>query len=57
MADAYIVSARRTAGGRRNGQLSDIHPADLGARVLDAIVAETGVDPAAIDDVTIVERV
>jgi len=51
--DAYIVSARRTAGGRRNGRLAGIHPADLGARVLDAIVAETGVDPAAIDDVII----
>ena len=53
MPDAYIVSARRTAGGRRNGRLAGIHPADLGARVLDAIVAETGVDPAAIDDVII----
>jgi acetyl-CoA C-acetyltransferase len=51
--DAYIVSARRTAGGRRNGRLAGVHPADLGARVLDAIVAETGVDPAAIDDVII----
>jgi acetyl-CoA C-acetyltransferase len=51
--DAYIVSARRTAGGRRNGRLAGIHPADLGARVLDAIVAETGLDPAAIDDVII----
>jgi acetyl-CoA C-acetyltransferase len=50
---AYIVSARRTAGGRRNGRLAGIHPADLGAAVLDAIIAETGVDPAAIDDVII----
>jgi acetyl-CoA C-acetyltransferase len=50
---AYIVSARRTAGGRRNGRLAGVHPADLGARVLDAILAETGVDPAAIDDVII----
>lgn len=53
MPEAYIVSARRTAGGRRNGRLSGIHPADLGARVIDAILAETGVDPAAIDDVII----
>jgi len=50
---AYIVSARRTAGGRRNGRLAGVHPADLGAAVLDAIIAETGVDPAAIDDVII----
>nr|WP_314443484.1 acetyl-CoA C-acetyltransferase [uncultured Sphingomonas sp.] len=53
MPEAYIVSARRTAGGRRNGRLSGVHPADLGARVIDAILAETGVDPAAIDDVII----
>ena len=53
MPEAYIVSARRTAGGRRNGRLAGIHPADLGAAVLDAIMAETGVDPAAIDDVII----
>jgi acetyl-CoA C-acetyltransferase len=51
--EAYIVSARRTAGGRRNGRLAGVHPADLGAAVLDAIVVETGVDPAAIDDVII----
>ena len=53
MPEAYIVSARRTAGGRRNGRLAGVHPADLGAAVLDAIVAEAGVDPSAIDDVII----
>jgi acetyl-CoA C-acetyltransferase len=51
MADAYIVAALRTAGGRRGGRLRDWHPADLGARVLEALVAKTGVDPAAIEDV------
>jgi len=53
MPEAYIVSARRTAGGRRNGRLAGWHPADLGAAVLDALVADAGVDPAAIDDVII----
>src|SRR3546814_1853212 len=53
MPEAYIVSARRTAGGRRNGRLAGWHPADLGALVLDALVADAGVDPAAIDDVII----
>ena len=38
MPEAYIVSARRTAGGRRNGRLSGVHPADLGAAILDALV-------------------
>ena len=51
MADAYIVEAVRTAGGRRNGRLSGIHANDLGAKTLDAIIERTGVDPAAIDDV------
>lgn len=51
MGEAYIVSALRTAGGRRNGRLSGWHPADLAGAVLDATVDKTGVDPAAIDDV------
>jgi len=54
MADAYIVEALRTAGGRaRKGGLVDMHPADLGATVLDALVARTGVDPAAVKDVIV----
>ena len=51
MAEAYIVDAVRTAGGRRDGALKDWHPVDLGAAVLDALVVRTGVDPAAVDDV------
>ena len=51
MAQAYIVAAVRTAGGRRNGRLMSWHPVDLGAAVLDAVAARSGVDPAAIDDV------
>jgi len=51
MAEAYIVGAVRTAGGRRNGRLKDWHPIDLGALVLDELVARTGADPAAIEDV------
>ena len=51
MAEAYIVDALRTAGGRRDGALKDWHPVDLGAAVLDALVERTGIDPAAIEDV------
>jgi acetyl-CoA C-acetyltransferase len=51
MAEAFIVAAARTAGGRRGGRLSGWHPADLAAQVLDALVARSGADPAAIDDV------
>lgn len=53
MAEAYIVDALRTAGGRRNGALRDWHPADMGAAVIDALVAKSGVDPAAIEDVIV----
>ncbi len=51
MSNAYILSAVRTAGGRRNGRLSGWHPVDLAARVLDGLVDRSGVDPARIDDV------
>ncbi len=51
MATAYIVDAVRTAGGRRGGRLAGVHPVDLAAASLDAIVGRTGVDPGAIDDV------
>ncbi|HEX2793268.1 MAG TPA: acetyl-CoA C-acetyltransferase [Croceicoccus sp.] len=51
MSQAYIVAAARTAGGRRKGALAGVHPADLGATVLDALVARSGIDPAVIDDV------
>ena len=48
---AYIVAATRTAGGRRGGRLAGWHPADMGGAVLDALVARSGIDPAAVDDV------
>jgi len=51
VAAAYIVDAVRTAGGRRNGRLSNYHPADLGAVVIDALLERTGIDPAMVEDV------
>ncbi|WP_374420316.1 acetyl-CoA C-acetyltransferase [Novosphingobium arvoryzae] len=51
MATAYIVDAVRTAGGRRGGRLAGVHPVDLAAAALDALVGRTGVDPAGIEDV------
>jgi acetyl-CoA C-acetyltransferase len=51
MAEAYIVAAARTAGGRKGGRLSGWHPADLAAVVLDALVERTGADPAQVEDV------
>jgi acetyl-CoA C-acetyltransferase len=51
MAEAFIVAAARTAGGKRGGALKDWHPADMAAEILDALVARAGIDPAAIEDV------
>jgi acetyl-CoA C-acetyltransferase len=51
MAGAYIIDAVRTPVGRRGGGLAAAHPADLGAHVIAALLARTGVDPAAVDDV------
>ena len=51
MSEAYIVEAVRTPVGRRRGGLAAVHPADLGAHPIRAIVERTGIDPAAIEDV------
>ncbi|GHC58677.1 acetyl-CoA C-acetyltransferase [Streptomyces flavofungini] len=51
MAEAYIVEAVRTPVGKRGGGLAAVHPADLGAHVLKALMERSGVDPAAVDDV------
>ena len=51
MPTAYIVDAVRTAGGRRGGRLAGVHPVDLAAATLDALVSRTGIDPNGVDDV------
>ncbi|KQW42681.1 acetyl-CoA acetyltransferase [Nocardioides sp. Root1257] len=53
MRDAVIVDAVRTpiGKGRPNGALHQIHPADLLARSLDALIDRTGIDPVLVDDV------
>jgi acetyl-CoA C-acetyltransferase len=51
MPDAFIVDAVRTPVGRRGGGLSQIHPADLGAISLGALMDRTGIDPGAVEDV------
>jgi acetyl-CoA C-acetyltransferase len=51
MAEAYIVEAVRTPVGRRGGGLSQVHPADLGAHSIKALLERSGVDPAAVEDV------
>jgi acetyl-CoA acyltransferase len=51
MRDAVIVESVRTPVGRRNGGLSGVHPVDLSAHVLGALVERSGVDPAEVEDV------
>jgi acetyl-CoA C-acetyltransferase len=51
MAEAYIVAAARTAGGKKGGKLKGWHPVDLGAQVIDALLDRSGADPASVEDV------
>jgi acetyl-CoA C-acetyltransferase len=51
MAEAYIVAAARTAGGRKGGRLSGVHPADLAGQVIDSLIDRSGADPALVEDV------
>jgi acetyl-CoA acyltransferase len=51
MAQAVIVEATRSPIGKRNGGLSGVHPADLSAQVLNALVQRVGIDPEIVDDV------
>ena len=50
---AVIVDVCRSpfARGRENGALAAVHPVDLYAQVLAALVARTGIDPALVEDV------
>ena len=51
MPEAYIIDAIRTPIGSKDGALSKVHPSDLGAHVLRAIVERSALDPTRIDDV------
>ena len=51
MAEAYIIDAVRTPIGRKKGALAGLHPADLAALPIRALITRTGIDPAAVDDV------
>jgi acetyl-CoA C-acetyltransferase len=51
MNEAFIVDAVRSPVGKRNGGLAKVHPADLGAHSIRALMERVDVDPAAVDDV------
>jgi len=49
--EAVIVDAVRTPLGKRNGGLSEWHPADLAAETLKALAERNSLDPALVEDV------
>ena len=51
MSEAYIIDAVRTPIGRKKGSLAAVHPADLGAHPIKALIDRTGIDANAVDDV------
>ncbi len=51
MQDVVIVDAARSAVGRRNGALGQVHPTDTLGQVMMKMLARNGVDPAAVDQV------
>ena len=51
MPEAFIIDAVRTPVTRRGGSLATVHPADLGAHVITALLVRAQADPGAVDDV------
>jgi acetyl-CoA C-acetyltransferase len=51
MEDVVIVAAGRTAIGKFGGTLSKIPATELGAQVIKQLMAQTGIDPAAVSEV------
>ncbi len=51
MRSAVIVDAVRTPVGKRNGVFKDVHPVDLAAIPLEALVERNQLDPELIEDV------
>jgi acetyl-CoA C-acetyltransferase len=51
MPEAYIIDAVRSPIGRKKGSLAHLHPADLGAHPIRALIERTGIDAGAVDDV------
>lgn len=50
MPEAYIIDAVRSPMGRKKGSLAGVHPADLAAHPLRALIERTGIDAGAVDD-------
>lgn len=53
MADVFLVDGVRSPVGRYGGALAGVRADDLAAHAVAAVVARSGVDPGAIDDVVL----
>ncbi|KJZ39717.1 acetyl-CoA C-acetyltransferase [Pseudomonas fluorescens] len=53
MQEVVIVAATRTAIGSFQGSLANVSAVDLGAAVIRQLLAQTGLDPAQVDEVII----
>ncbi len=53
MSNVYIVGAKRTAIGSYLGSLKDMHPADLGAKLIKNIIEETKINPSDVDEIIV----
>ena len=51
MREAIICAAVRTAVGKRNGSLADVHPVDLSGEILNAVLSRAGLEPDVVEDV------
>ena len=51
MPEAYIVDAVRSPVTRRGGSLAGVHPLDLAAHPVRALMERTDIDPAAVDEI------
>ena len=51
MSKVYLVTAKRTPIGSFLGSLKGVEPGDLGALVIKNVIAQTGINPADLDEV------
>lgn len=51
MREVAIVNPVRTAVGRFGGSLKDLSAAEMGTKVIEAVLEQTGLDPEKIEDV------
>ncbi|HMN96143.1 MAG TPA: acetyl-CoA C-acyltransferase [Phycisphaerales bacterium] len=50
---AAVIAGRRTPFGRHGGALASVRPDDLAAHAISAVLAESGIDPALVQEVVL----